>query len=717
LLLSILSYPLASAHAQGTAFTYQGRLNDGTNPASGVYDFSFALFNASTGGSQVGGTVTNLAVGVTNGLFTTTLDFGGVFTGNPAWLAISVRTNGMGGFTSLNPLQNLTPTPYASYSANAGNANNLAGLSVQPNANSGAPNLIGGSPDNFVSSGVIGATIGGGGATNIHYGPASHQYTNSVTGSFGTVGGGAVNTAGYEATVGGGFQNTASGDDSTVGGGYSNSATAGYAAVPGGMNNLASGQFSFAAGDNARATNDGAFVWADAQGPPFGSTTTNQFNVRANGGVRFVTGGAGLTVDGPLSGNGTTVWQVPAGITVQAQANTGYLLTNSQNVTVTLPGSPNVGDVVEVFGSGLGGWTLAQNAAQSVLYNYAYPAGAWVQTSAPGEPYWSCIASSADGRKLAATVGSGGGQAGGIFTSTNSGINWNPTTAPTEMWLCIASSSDGSKLAAVELDTGNSGGIYTSTNSGANWTLRTNVAAISIASSSDGSKLAAVVGYGGGNAIGTSTNFGFNWSLTNAPSPLWCSIASSSDGSKLAAVEHGGGIYTSVNSGRNWAQTSAPSTNNWTSIASSSDGSKLAALMFEGGIYTSSDSGAHWSLTSAPTNAGWNSIASSSDGSKLAAADGNWIYSSTDFGAHWSVTSAPNEAWSCVACSSDGSKWAAVVAWGGGIWTSGYNNKPGATTTGTAGLLGGGQGSGVKLIYAGGGQFVVVNQQGSLYGL
>jgi hypothetical protein len=182
-------------------------------------------------------------------------------------------------------------------------------------------------------------------------------------------------------------------------------------------------------------------------------------------------------------------------------------------------------------------------------------------------------------------------------------------------------------------------------------------------------------------------------------------------------VEHGGGIYTSVNSGRNWAQTSAPSTNNWTSIASSSDGSKLAALMFEGGIYTSSDSGAHWSLTSAPTNAGWNSIASSSDGSKLAAADGNWIYSSTDFGAHWSVTSAPNEAWSCVACSADGSKWAAVVAWGGGIWTSGYNNKPGATTTGTAGLLGGGPGSGVKLIYAGGGQFVVVNQQGSLYGL
>ena len=73
-LLSTINSPLSTLHAQGTAFTYQGRLNAGGNPVSGVYDFSFALFNASTGGSQVGGTVTNLAVGVTNGLFTTTVN-------------------------------------------------------------------------------------------------------------------------------------------------------------------------------------------------------------------------------------------------------------------------------------------------------------------------------------------------------------------------------------------------------------------------------------------------------------------------------------------------------------------------------------------------------------------------------------------------------------------------------------------------------------------
>src|ERR1035437_5315798 len=93
LLLLTLVSQLATAHAQGTAFTYQGRLNSGGSPASGLYDFVFSLSNAPSGGSQVGGSVTNLAVGVTNGLFTTTLNFGAVFTGNDTWLAISVRTN------------------------------------------------------------------------------------------------------------------------------------------------------------------------------------------------------------------------------------------------------------------------------------------------------------------------------------------------------------------------------------------------------------------------------------------------------------------------------------------------------------------------------------------------------------------------------------------------------------------------------------------------
>ena len=69
--------------------------------------------------------------------------------------------------------------------------------------------------------------------------------------------------------------------------------------------------------DNRPSITQGAFVLADSQGSSFASTANDQFNVRAQGGVRFVTSGAGLTVDGfPLlaSGGGS-------GITIQYNTN------------------------------------------------------------------------------------------------------------------------------------------------------------------------------------------------------------------------------------------------------------------------------------------------------------------------------------------------------------------------------------------------------------
>jgi hypothetical protein len=113
----------AQAVPLGTAFTYQGRLADGTNSATGVYDFQFTICDSATNGNIVGGPLTNSAVGVTNGLFMTVLDFGdGVFSGDARWLEIGVRTNGNGSFTNLTPRQSMTPTPYALYAPNAGTA-------------------------------------------------------------------------------------------------------------------------------------------------------------------------------------------------------------------------------------------------------------------------------------------------------------------------------------------------------------------------------------------------------------------------------------------------------------------------------------------------------------------------------------------------------------------------------------------------------------------
>jgi hypothetical protein len=123
LVLSILNLQLSTCFAQGTAFTYQGRLNDGANPAGGIYDLRFTIYDAATNGNTVSGVLTNAATAVSNGLFTVTLDFGsGVFYGANYWLDIGVRTNGPGAFTTLTPRQALTPTPYAIYSATAGTA-------------------------------------------------------------------------------------------------------------------------------------------------------------------------------------------------------------------------------------------------------------------------------------------------------------------------------------------------------------------------------------------------------------------------------------------------------------------------------------------------------------------------------------------------------------------------------------------------------------------
>src|SRR5262245_48006246 len=78
--------------AQGTGFTYQGQLTHGGEPANGSYDLTFTVFAASSGGSSVANTVTNLATPVRNGLFTVVLDFGvGVFVDPARWLEIGVR--------------------------------------------------------------------------------------------------------------------------------------------------------------------------------------------------------------------------------------------------------------------------------------------------------------------------------------------------------------------------------------------------------------------------------------------------------------------------------------------------------------------------------------------------------------------------------------------------------------------------------------------------
>ena len=395
-----LALPLCgTVFAQGTAFTYQGRLNSSGAPASGTYNLTFSLFNVNSGGVPVAGPVTNNAVAVSNGLFTVLIDFGSaVFTGANYWLQIGVESNGISSFTTLTPRQQLTPAPYAIFAEGAdaagisgtlptanlggiysgtvnfnngadsfdgsfygafygtsfiggnftgdfiGNGSGLSGvwltdgnsgtttganfvgtkdnqplelhvngiraLRLEPTATNGAVNVIGGSPNNYVVPGIVGATIGGGGALNY----SGAAYSNSVTFNFGTVGGGYANLAnGYAAVVAGGYQNANNGFVAFLGAGDANTIVG---------NGGGDGAFL---GGGYGNTNGGSAATIVGGGANFiGGTANNAFI--GGGGNNSIVGSYALPVFGTISG--------------------GYLNTIQTNVAYATIGG-GVGNVIQ----------------------------------------------------------------------------------------------------------------------------------------------------------------------------------------------------------------------------------------------------------------------------------------------------------------------------------------------------------------------------------
>ncbi len=99
----------------GTAFTYQGQLKQGGNPVNGTCDFQFSLWDAGSGGTQVGSTLTMSSVTLDNGNFSVGLDFGAnAFRGYARYLQIGVRCPaGSGSYITLSGRVSLTATPYA----------------------------------------------------------------------------------------------------------------------------------------------------------------------------------------------------------------------------------------------------------------------------------------------------------------------------------------------------------------------------------------------------------------------------------------------------------------------------------------------------------------------------------------------------------------------------------------------------------------------------
>ena len=390
--LSILNSKLSTLHAQSSAFTYQGRLADGANAASGVYDLRFTIYETSGGSTVVAGPVTNSAAAVSNGLFTATLDPGpGVFTGAERWLEIAVRTNSASLFTILSPRQKITATPYAITAGNlsgpligaslsgtypnavtlnnpansfSGNAANLTTLNASQLANGTVPAAalsnawrIGGNevaPGQFIGStnyqpldfkvfnwrGLRLEPTPFVDTVNVIGGSAANAVGAGVAGA--TIGGGgAGDYIGFAytnrvdanfGTLSGGAQNTiqTNADFATIGGGGANTiqTNAHFATIPGGRDNSAA-EYAFAAGRRAKANHTGAFVWADATDTNFASTASNQFLIRATGNV-------GINKTNPA-----TALDVNGTITATSFSGDGAGLTslNAANLTGSVPGA------------------------------------------------------------------------------------------------------------------------------------------------------------------------------------------------------------------------------------------------------------------------------------------------------------------------------------------------------------------------------------------
>ena len=139
-LVLLITATLASAEATETrslssGFTYQGQLKSSDVPYTGTCDFTFALFDALTEGTEIN-TLTLTNVNVDEGYFTVQLDYGpNAFQGDNRWLEIAVRCPaGAGNYTPLTPRQFLSAAPYALFAKSAVFANQVpwAGISGMP---------------------------------------------------------------------------------------------------------------------------------------------------------------------------------------------------------------------------------------------------------------------------------------------------------------------------------------------------------------------------------------------------------------------------------------------------------------------------------------------------------------------------------------------------------------------------------------------------------
>ncbi len=121
LVMTLVAIPMVAAPL-GTSMTYQGVLTDGGSPLTGVVDLRFRLYDAATGGTELGVVVVE-DIALTGGRVSTELDFGDHFDGDARWLQIEVRDGASpGAYDPLPDRQPLLASPLGLYAGGAEHA-------------------------------------------------------------------------------------------------------------------------------------------------------------------------------------------------------------------------------------------------------------------------------------------------------------------------------------------------------------------------------------------------------------------------------------------------------------------------------------------------------------------------------------------------------------------------------------------------------------------
>lgn len=103
---------------------------------------------------------------------------------------------------------------------------------------------------------------------------------------------------------------------------------------------------------------------------PIGSTGADPVlaTLTASTGISIVNAPGSITISSTVT---TLSWVDVTGTTQAMAVNTGYLADNAGLVTLTLPATAVQFSIIRVVGHGAGGWIIAQNAGQQILFGSA----------------------------------------------------------------------------------------------------------------------------------------------------------------------------------------------------------------------------------------------------------------------------------------------------------------------------------------------------------